>query len=544
MSNAYKRASLVLQKATGPKWKQELVSDHKFDFIDIEDFREHTCILTIRYIVLLCSVVVSVMVYGADLWSAAILLIYDKWSLSTQPKIPFYISKWIYVGCIALSFILLAWEIRKTRNVMATRDISLAVTNPLAYRTYSVKSYIHFCLLRKIKSSTRWSDVVIFYVFYTLKGWKRVIVAQGPRQIIAGITVYALLKSAWTDPNGGFKFSDDWDTYGKDWPQRVALVLMCFTCILWVFSALSILLAVLLYFPILCQIQGNLKEYCCHKIDKRIDELLDKQRKKRLRDNERKYANSISSKKSKKSNKRDGDQVIEAVPPLPTLPVINNVDLYAGEKKNSPWLYQQQEQQNSFYYDNQPMTPLESSYSLQRNPTNKFNPYSETPYIQQQNSVYQPAKAYTQQDNTSNYYYSPQQQPQHFATSTVYNTPTTTQLLKNIHSSDSSTAVMKINNNKPHTHDDYSSVTSNTQITNAGYSQTSYDNHSVTKSPSQYHPDAYRQQSYEKLSTVQTMNTSQTDIHDDYFQNYSASPEQQQQQQQQQQKKKNYSNYI
>lgn len=33
-------------------------------------------------------------------------------------------------------------------------------------------------------------------------GWKRVIVAQGPRQIIAGITVYALLKSAWTDPNG------------------------------------------------------------------------------------------------------------------------------------------------------------------------------------------------------------------------------------------------------------------------------------------------------------------------------------------------------
>jgi hypothetical protein len=30
-------------------------------------------------------------------------------------------------------------------------------------------------------------------------GWKRVIIAQGPRQIIAGITVYALLKSAWTD---------------------------------------------------------------------------------------------------------------------------------------------------------------------------------------------------------------------------------------------------------------------------------------------------------------------------------------------------------
>lgn len=28
------------------------------------------------------------------------------------------------------------------------------------------------------------------------------IIAQGPRQIIAGITVYALLKSAWTDKSG------------------------------------------------------------------------------------------------------------------------------------------------------------------------------------------------------------------------------------------------------------------------------------------------------------------------------------------------------
>lgn len=65
---------------------------------------------------------------------------------------------------------LVAWEIRKTRNIMETRDISLAVTNPLAYRTYSVKSYSHFCLLQKIKNSTKWSDVIIFYVFYTLKG--------------------------------------------------------------------------------------------------------------------------------------------------------------------------------------------------------------------------------------------------------------------------------------------------------------------------------------------------------------------------------------
>jgi hypothetical protein len=76
-NNAYKRASLLIQQAKGPKWKQELVSDHKFDFIDVEEFRDYTCLLTIRYFILLCSVFISFAAYGADIWSAGILLIYD-----------------------------------------------------------------------------------------------------------------------------------------------------------------------------------------------------------------------------------------------------------------------------------------------------------------------------------------------------------------------------------------------------------------------------------------------------------------------------------
>lgn len=143
----------------------------------------------------------------------------------------------------------------------------------------------------------------------------------------------------------------------------------------------------------------------------RIDELLEKQRKKRLREREKKYNNSISSRKSKKSTKsnsgrRHGDEP-ETIPAIPTLPVVHNPDLYAGEKKqNNPWLGQYTEQQSPLYYDSQPMTPLESSHALQRNHTNKYSPYGETPYMTNNNMVYQPAKAYTHQDsNNSNYYY-------------------------------------------------------------------------------------------------------------------------------------------
>ncbi|KAI8375792.1 hypothetical protein BD560DRAFT_391923 [Blakeslea trispora] len=339
---------------TGPKWKRELAKEHKFDNIDLEALQNNNCITMLRYLFLLCSIIISFLAYIADLWTAVTLLVYDKWSLSKQPIIPFYISKWIYVGCIILSFMLLAWEIRNAVRVMDTRDVSLAVTNPLAYRTYSVKGYHYFCLLRKIKSSTKWSDVIIFYVFYTLKGWKKVIVAQSPRQIIAGMTAYAILYSAWSDQNGHFHFVTDWDVYGSDWQQRVTLILMCFTCLLWLFSALSIALAVFLYFFVLCQIQGNLKEYCCHKIDKRINEILAKYEKSsRLKlERNQTYVQHIALKRQDTDMKPDKME-------KSTTPIIKHNESYRHEDDETQiWEYY-----NYHSMSNVPQPPNEMDYS-------------------------------------------------------------------------------------------------------------------------------------------------------------------------------------
>ncbi|KAG1176318.1 hypothetical protein G6F70_006435 [Rhizopus microsporus] len=340
-ASIYNRTSLLIEKARGPKWKRELVSDHKFDFIDIDEFYNTSCI--------------------ADIWTACTLLIYNKWSLSTQPKIPFYIT----------------WEIRKARAVMATEDVSLAVTNAMAFRTYSLKSYTYFCLLQKIKSSTKWSDVVIFYVFYTLKGWKKIIVAQGPRQIIAGFTVYALLRSAWTK-QGHFQFSVNPDDYGSDWQQRAAFISMSFTCILWIISILNIGLAVILYFPILCHIQGNLKEYCCHKIDKRINEILAKQRKRRLKETEKKKAQSV--KKPRKDISNDGIK--------PTLPVVKDADLYTSVNMIDYYVYPQVNQIQAYesHYATPLVTPIEPVQSIQRKKT--AHAYNNIRYIHHEYNQY------------------------------------------------------------------------------------------------------------------------------------------------------------
>lgn len=48
-----------------------------------------------------------------------------------------------------------------------------------------------------------------------------------------------------------------------------ALSTMLFTVVIFAISAVCLLVAAVIYVPLLCTIQGNLKEYCCHKVDKR-----------------------------------------------------------------------------------------------------------------------------------------------------------------------------------------------------------------------------------------------------------------------------------
>ncbi|KAG2220906.1 hypothetical protein INT45_013035, partial [Circinella minor] len=384
--HAAKRASRLIQERTnefikqqkGPRWKRELIPDHKWDYIDVEQFRKKSCYNGIRYLFVFLGIILSSLAYVADLWSAGILLIFDTWSLSEEPKIPFYISKWIFVACIILSFLLLAWDVYKCRSVIATRDISLGVTNVMAYRYYSIRDFSKFCLFRKINDSRKTSDMCAFFVFYTLKGWKKLLFAQGPRQIIAGVTLAAMLESAWTAKNGGFELNNDWDAYGKNWQQRVALISMSFTCALWCLSMLELIVAVVLYIPVFCQIQGNLKEYCCHKIDKRITEILEKQRRKRLRAEEKRLGRkgggggSVGSKNGSKNQDaeqyqdmydenqslRHGaapfsqDQYIEVKAELPQQGYYNNG--YPSPPGRTFQQQQQQQQPSSYYYPNDP----------------------------------------------------------------------------------------------------------------------------------------------------------------------------------------------
>ncbi|RIB30492.1 hypothetical protein C2G38_1948577 [Gigaspora rosea] len=255
---------------SAPKWKEEIksnkVTDHKFDFVDLDEFKYTSASgkITgkINYSFVFLVILKSVLIYIADIWTAGLLLIFDRWGSAIQPKIPFYVSKWIYIGCIFASFLLLAWDIRKAKKIYDSRDISYAFTNIIAYRAYTLKSYAHFCFFSKINNSRKMVDKIAFFVFFAFKGWKRLVFAEAPRQAINAITLYYLIQL-----NKKKQYLDI-SSYG-DSVHRLAMATMAFSLFLFIFSFIKSVAAVILYIPLLCHIRGNLKEYCCFKIDKR-----------------------------------------------------------------------------------------------------------------------------------------------------------------------------------------------------------------------------------------------------------------------------------
>lgn len=92
------------------------------------------------------------------------------------------------------------------------------------------------------------------------------LLSDGPRQSINALTLYAVYLSKknnrgpWYDPTKYFR--------GNTVIATALTLSTLLTVLIFAGSLLLLIVAALLYMPLLCHIRGNLKEYCCHKVDK------------------------------------------------------------------------------------------------------------------------------------------------------------------------------------------------------------------------------------------------------------------------------------
>ncbi|KAF5333410.1 hypothetical protein D9611_002178 [Ephemerocybe angulata] len=312
----------------GAKWKREEVPDHKFDFIDTREFYDNSFFMRVKYIWVYVIVLKSFLVYISDIFSAITMLTSKTWSNEIFEEcgdtpgcffIPFNTGKWLFVGCIIFSFLLLAYESHKSKKIIASRDISFAFTNVMANNYYSLRSYNHFCFFEHISDSTKTIDDFAFFVFFTFKSWKRLLLADGPRQTINGMTLYGI----WLLRHKNAENWYDLSVYfaGNSFSTTAITITAAFTVTVFAGSFLLLCVAAICYIPLLCHIRGNLKEYCCHKVDKRIGDVMKRRQKERLAETAKLAQKEAMGDFSHLKNKK-GDMVGKPLP-QPTLPNIS-----------------------------------------------------------------------------------------------------------------------------------------------------------------------------------------------------------------------------
>ncbi|KAF9154708.1 hypothetical protein BG015_000163 [Linnemannia schmuckeri] len=346
----------------GAQWKREFVQDHKFDFINVEDFIDNSCWRQFTYSLVFAAIIRGILVYCSDIFTAANLLANSNENSFVPPqgvqlevfgKLPFEVYKWLFSGCILLGFALLGWEIRRARAIIASRDISYAFTSLIASRYYTVRSYPHYCFFAQINNSKKTVDEVAFFCFFTFRNWKRLILADAPRQIINATILYQTfhkhLDSSFFD----------WDRIvgsGNNFIyKKISLGAMMFTVFMFALSLIMLISAVIMYIPLVSHIQGNLKEFCCHKIDKRIDELIRKKSKTRAADEAEKAGRNPTMANMQQPTLPNVDDLLE-----PSLPTVGTPRTAYAQK--SPLPYGMQTPKTGYNYIQQPLPPPAAPY--------------------------------------------------------------------------------------------------------------------------------------------------------------------------------------
>ncbi|OAX77590.1 hypothetical protein ACJ72_08110, partial [Emergomyces africanus] len=261
---------------------------------NLQDFKSTTCFAQFSYFILWISVFISIAVYGVDTFTAVNLIAFNRWSTEAQQLIPRYISKWIFAGCIMLSFVFLIYRWIRAVRVIKQGGVAQSYLDPLAVRIQSIRvgekgqGWRRFLVFYELTKSKKGADYVALFTYFNFEAWMRTVFAEGPRQFINGTILYSVMESnliltgEHAPPEGTSPLSQFFNNVGaladKDKRQAVILSAMLFTLVIWVFSILSLALSCILYLLFLWHHipseDGSLTAYCRRKINRRFERIV------------------------------------------------------------------------------------------------------------------------------------------------------------------------------------------------------------------------------------------------------------------------------
>lgn len=319
-------------------------TDLKWELINLADFKAKGCGPGFFYGYLWFCLVLSVAVYAVDVFTAVNLLAFNKWSSKIEPTIPFDVSKWIFSGCIIASFVNIAYEGVRAVRVMKRGNVAECYMDSLAARWESIRfgsgqDWKRFLVFTELTKSKKGAENVAFFTYFNFQctfvaprsalrstadapcspAWIRVL-CSGPRQVVNALTLKSVYEAKLNPTAASVQgsivgFFDKIKALAtEDYQQAAILSGMLFTLVVWIFSALFLLVAVLCYvfflFHWLPRADGGLTGYCARKVNTRLTTIVTKK------------VNRALAKGQAKREKGDrlGDRPLDRSAALPTIP--------------------------------------------------------------------------------------------------------------------------------------------------------------------------------------------------------------------------------
>ncbi|KAJ9151128.1 Pheromone-regulated membrane protein [Pleurostoma richardsiae] len=327
----------------------EVRPEQKWDYISLQDFKSTNCFTPLAYAYLYMSLLLSLAVYSVDTFTAVQLLVFDKWSSQIEPTqlISFDVSKWIFSICIILSFINLAYEHLRANRIMRRGSVAESYLDNLAVKLESIRfgkgrGWKRFLVFAELTKSKKGAEYIALFTYFSFQSWIRVLVCSGPRQAVNALTLLAVY-NAKLSASGDSVENTLMDFFNKikslateDYQQALILSGMLFTLVVWVFSALSLLLAVIFFVFFLWswipRADGGLSGYCERKINKRLMKIVSVKVNKAIAEEER-QRKKAELKAAKKAGEAPPEERKATLPvldgsddSLPAMPMLNRTD--------------------------------------------------------------------------------------------------------------------------------------------------------------------------------------------------------------------------
>lgn len=325
--------------------------EQKWEFISLNDFKSTSCFQSLAYGYLWVSLIISIAVYCVDTFTAVNLIVFNKWSGEIQPKIPLSVSKWIFSICIILSWVNLGYEHLRAVRVIKRGAVAESFLDSLAVRLQSIRlgegrGWRRFLVFAELTKSKKGAEYVALFTYFSFQSWIRIIFCQGPRQVTNAVTLYSVFQAKFTGLNTDDVGSTLLSFFKKiafiaeeNHQQAVILSGMVFTLVIWIFGALSLLLAVLFFVLFLWHYipnaDGGLSGYCERKVNQRLSKIVSVKVNKAIAEEERKRLKA-DAKAAKKGEKPIGRQATlptlfdqKTEDSLPAMPMLNRNDTMA-----------------------------------------------------------------------------------------------------------------------------------------------------------------------------------------------------------------------